>query len=70
MDELVWVSLVITLRGQISFVSVVEKPVVLIIGDHVQDAHLFCTPVQNQQVFQSEGSVVFLLVFLKLRSEH
>ena len=59
-----------TFRRHISLVPVIKKPVVLVIGDHVQNTHLFSTAVKYKEIFKSEGGVVFLFVFLELCPKH
>jgi hypothetical protein len=54
----------------ISLVPVIKEPVVLVVGDHVQNAHLFSTAVEYKQIFESEGGVVFFLMFLELCPKH
>lgn len=55
-----------TLCWGIGLVSVVKETIVLICGDHVQYTLLFSTSIQQKEVFQAKGCIVFLFVFFEL----
>lgn len=59
-----------TFSRHVGLVPVVKQPVVIVVSNHVQNAHLFSTPVEYKQVLQSECSAVSLLVFLEFGAEY